>query len=326
MSTENRAVAAKIYVAGHNGMVGSALVRRLTERGYANLLTRDRAQLDLTDQRAVHEYLRAKRPDYIFMAAAKVGGIHANDTLRAEFLYQNLLIEANLIEAAYRAGVSQLLFLGSSCIYPRDCPQPIREEYLLTGPLEATNEPYAIAKIAGIKLCENYNRQYGTRYVAAMPTNLYGPNDNYDPLGSHVLPALIRKAHIAKTTGANELVVWGSGSPRREFLYVDDLADACIFLMEQSFRENTTPRIDGGLINIGCGADLTIRELAELVMQAVGYQGKLAFDASKPDGTPRKLLDTERMTRLGWRPATTLPEGIALTYRDFLERTVNGSL
>jgi GDP-L-fucose synthase len=305
---------AKIYVAGHNGMVGSALVRRLADRGYTNLLTQSRAQLDLTDQRAVHDFLQAERPDYIFMAAAKVGGIHANATYRADFLYQNLLIEANLIEAAYKAGVSRLLFLGSSCIYPRDCPQPIREEYLLTGPLEATNEPYAIAKIAGIKLCESYNHQYGTQYVAAMPTNLYGPNDNYDLLGSHVLPALIRKAHTAKEQGLGELVVWGTGAPRREFLYVDDLADACIFLMEQSFAG----RIDSGLFNIGCGDDLTIRELAELVMRTVGYEGALSFDTSKPDGTPRKLLDIGRIARLGWQPTTTLTEGIALAYRDFL--------
>jgi GDP-L-fucose synthase len=319
MSTAIAARTAKIYVAGHCGMVGSALVRRLAARGYTNLLTRTRDQLDLTDQRAVHEYLQAEQPDYIFMAAAKVGGIHANATFRAEFLYQNLLIEANLIEAAYRAGVSRLLFLGSSCIYPRDCPQPIREEYLLTGPLEATNEPYAIAKIAGIKLCESYNHQYGTQYVAAMPTNLYGPNDNYDLLGSHVLPALIRKAHTAKLQGAGELVVWGTGAPRREFLYVDDLADACIFLMEQSFEQ----RIDGGLFNVGCGADLTIRELAELVARTIGYEGALSFDTSKPDGTPRKLLDLARMTQLGWRPTTTLAEGIALTYRDFLDRNID---
>jgi GDP-L-fucose synthase len=321
MSTATGARAAKIYVAGHSGMVGSALVRQLAARGYTNLLTRTRAQLDLTDQRAVHDFLQAEQPDYIFMAAAKVGGIHANATYRAEFLYQNLLIEANLIEAARRAGVARLLFLGSSCIYPRDCPQPIREEYLLTGPLETTNEPYAIAKIAGIKLCESYNHQYGTQYIAAMPTNLYGPNDNYDPLGSHVLPALIRKAHAAKTTGASTLAVWGTGTPRREFLYVDDLADACIFLMERSFEG----LVDGGLFNIGCGADLTIRELAEIVMRIVGFEGELSFDTSKPDGTPRKLLNVGRMTQLGWRADTTLPEGIALTYQDFLSREPDGT-
>jgi GDP-L-fucose synthase len=319
MSTVAGTRTAKIYVAGHNGMVGSALVRRLAGRGYTNVLTQSRAQLDLTDQRAVHDFLQAERPDYIFMAAAKVGGIHANATYRADFLYQNLLVEANLIDAAYKAGVSRLLFLGSSCIYPRDCPQPIREEYLLTGPLEATNESYAIAKIAGIKLCESYNHQYGTRYVAAMPTNLYGPNDNYDLLNSHVLPALIRKAHTAKEQGLGELVVWGTGAPRREFLYVDDLADACILLMERSFAG----RIDSSLFNIGCGDDLTIRELAELVMRSVGYEGTLSFDTSKPDGTPRKLLDIGRIARLGWQPTTTLTEGIALAYRDFLEHAAS---
>ena len=307
---------AKIYVAGHRGMVGSALLRRLQAGGYTNLLTRTRAELDLTDQRAVHDFLRAERPDYVFIAAARVGGIHANATQGAEFLYENLAIETNLIDGAYRAGVSRLLFLGSSCIYPRDCQQPIREQYLLTGPLEPTNEPYAIAKIAGIKLCENYNRQYGTEYIAAMPTNLYGPNDNYDPLGSHVLPALIRKAHAAKLEGAAELVIWGTGTPLREFLYVDDLADACVFLMEKSIGG----RLDAQLFNVGCGEDLAVRELAELVMQIVGFRGALAFDASKPDGTPRKLLDIERMTQLGWRPRTALADGIALTYRDFLER------
>lgn len=313
--------AAKIYVAGHRGMVGSALLRRLAASGYTNLLTRTRAELDLTDQRAVHEFLRTEQPDYMFMAAARVGGIHANATRGAEFLYQNLAIETNLIDGAYRAGVQRLLFLGSSCIYPRDCAQPIREQYLLSGPLEPSNEPYAIAKIAGIKLCENYNRQYGTRYIAAMPTNLYGPNDNYDPLGSHVLPALIRKAHIAKTQGAAELAVWGTGTPRREFLYVDDLADACVFLMEQG----NDGRLDADLFNIGCGEDLAVREVAELVMRLVGFRGALTFDTSKPDGTPRKLLNIERMAQLGWRPSTALADGIALTYKDFLER-VAGTL
>lgn len=309
--------AAKIYVAGHRGMVGSALVRRLSARGYTNLITRTRAQLDLTDQRAVRDYLHETRPEFIFMAAAKVGGIHANDSYRAEFLNQNLLIEANLIDGAYRAGVQRLLFLGSSCIYPRDCPQPIREDYLLTGPLEPTNEPFAVAKIAGIKMCESYNRQYGTQYIAAMPTNLYGPNDNYDLLNSHVLPALIRKAHDAKLRGEEQLSVWGSGTPRREFLYVDDLADACIFLMEQTFAR----QLAGDLFNIGCGDDLTIRELAETVMRTVGFRGTLTFDASKPDGTPRKLLDISRIAALGWRPTTALADGLALTYRDFLDRS-----
>jgi GDP-L-fucose synthase len=309
---------ARIYVAGHTGMVGSALVRRLRAHGYSNLLTRRRAELDLTDQRATREFLAQAKPDYIFLAAAKVGGIHANDTWRADFIYQNLAIETNVIDAAYRAGVSRLLFLGSSCIYPRDCPQPIREEFLLTGPLEPTNEPYAIAKIAGIKLCESYNHQYGTQYIAAMPTNLYGPNDNYDLASSHVLPALLRKAHAAKRRGDRELVVWGSGTPRREFLHADDLADACIFLMERSSAQ----RLDAGLFNIGCGEDLSIRELAELVSRTVGYTGALAFDASKPDGTPRKLLNVERMTALGWRPAIKLTDGLAQTYRDFLARAI----
>ncbi len=301
---------APIYVAGHRGMVGSAIVRALAARGYANVLTRTREQLDLLDQAAVHRWLADVRPAYLHIAAAKVGGIQANDTFRAEFLYQNLVIESNVIHAAWRAGVERLLFLGSSCIYPRDCPQPIREEYLLTGPLEPTNEPYAIAKIAGIKLCESYNRQYGTRYVSAMPTNLYGPNDNYDLASSHVLPALIRKAHEARERGDAELVVWGSGRPRREFLYVDDMADACVFLMESG--------VSGGLFNVGCGSDVSIRELAGTVMDVVGFRGRIAFDASKPDGTPRKLLDVSRLATLGWRASTPLGAGIALAYADFL--------
>ena len=315
MTTTSEAVtrAARIFVAGHRGMVGSAIVRRLRRGGYDNLLLRDRAGLDLTDQAAVERFFATERPDYVFIAAAKVGGIQANNTFRAEFLYQNLMIESNVIHAAWRAGVQRLLFLGSSCIYPRDCPQPIREEYLLTGPLEPTNEPYAIAKIAGIKLCESYNRQYGTRYVSAMPTNLYGPNDNYDLASSHVLPALIRKAHEAKARGDSELVVWGSGRPLREFLYVDDMADACVFLMESGISE--------GLFNVGTGSDVSIRELAQTVMDVVGFQGRIVFDASKPDGTPRKLLDVGRLGELGWRAATGLREGIALAYRDFL----NGS-
>lgn len=299
----------RILVAGYRGMVGSALVRHLRARGYEAVLTPGRDTLDLLDQRAVFDYLQRERPDYMFVAAAKVGGIHANNTYRAEFLYQNLVIETNLIEGAHRAGVQRLMFLGSSCIYPRDCPQPIREEYLLTGPLEATNEPYAIAKIAGIKLCEAYNAQYGRQYVSVMPTNLYGPNDNYDLNNSHVLPALIRKAHEAKLRGDQEYVVWGSGTPRREFLYVDDLADACVFLMEQCY--------DGPLVNVGTGEDVTIRELAETVMEQVGFTGKIVFDASKPDGTPRKLLDVSRLGALGWRAKTSLKDGIALAYADF---------
>jgi GDP-L-fucose synthase len=303
---------AKIYVAGHRGMVGSALVRRLNQGGYTNILTRTHAELDLLNQAATQDFLQREKPDFIFMAAAKVGGIHANNTLRADFIYRNLMIEANLIHGAHQAGVERLCFLGSSCIYPRDCPQPIKEEYLLTGPLEPTNEPYAIAKIAGIKLCESYNRQYGRRYFSVMPTNLYGPNDNYDLANSHVLPALIRKAHEAKERGDRELVVWGSGTPMREFLYVDDLADACVLLMDKGLNE--------GLYNVGMGEDVTIRELAETVMSATGFGGSIVFDASKPDGTPRKLLDVSRLRSIGWRARISLREGMVAAYRDFLTR------
>jgi GDP-L-fucose synthase len=303
---------AKIYVAGHRGMVGSALVRRLQQAGYTNILVRTHAELDLLDQAATHAFLAQEKPEFIFIAAAVVGGINANNTLRADFIYRNLMVEANLIHGAWLAGVKRLCFLGSSCIYPRDCPQPIREDYLLTGPLEPTNEPYAIAKIAGIKLCESYNRQHGTQYFSAMPTNLYGPNDNYDLAKSHVLPALIRKAHEAKQRGDSELVVWGSGTPRREFLYVDDLADACVFLMEQGVADS--------FYNIGAGTDVTIRELADTVMSVIGFSGKIVFDTSKPDGTPRKLLDVSRLGDLGWKASTPLREGIALAYRDFLAR------
>lgn len=303
---------AKIFVAGHRGMVGSALVRCLEARGYTNILTRTRAELDLLDQAAVREFMREERPDYVFVAAAKVGGIHANNTYGADFIYENLVVETNVIDSAHRAGVDRLCFLGSSCIYPRECPQPIREEYLLTGPLEPTNEPYAIAKIAGVKMCESYNRQHGRHYVSVMPTNLYGPNDNYDLNNSHVLPALIRKAHEAKARGDSEYVVWGSGRPMREFLYVDDLAAACVFLMEQGIGE--------GLYNVGTGEDVTIRELAETVMSVVGFDGRIVFDASKPDGTPRKLLNVDRMRALGWQAQTSLRDGIAAAYADFLSR------
>ena len=299
---------AKIYVAGHNGMVGSAIVRKLQSLGFRTILTRSRSQLDLLDQRAVYDFLARERPDYIFVAAAKVGGILANDTQRADFLGQNLGIELNLMNGAHLANVQDLMFLGSSCIYPRDCPQPMREEYLLTGPLEKTNEPYAIAKIAGIKLCESYNAQYGRRYVSVMPTNLYGPNDNYDLTNSHVLPALMRKAHEAKQHRDPELVVWGTGAPRREFLHVDDLADACVFLMERAYC--------GPLLNVGTGTDVTIRELAEIVMRTVGYEGAIRFDTSKPDGTPRKLLDVSRLSNLGWKARISLEDGIRQTYSE----------
>jgi GDP-L-fucose synthase len=297
---------AKIYVAGHRGMVGSAIVRNLEAKGYTNILVRTHQELDLLDQQAVFEFLAAEKPDYLFLAAAKVGGIHANNTYRADFIYQNLVIESNLIHGAHLAGVQRLCFLGSSCIYPRDCPQPIKEEYLLTGPLEPTNEPYAIAKIAGIKLCESYNRQYGRHYVSAMPTNLYGPNDNYDLANSHVLPALLRKAHEAKLRGDNELVIWGTGTPRREFLYVDDMADACVFLMEND--------INDGIFNVGTGTDVTIRELAEIVKDVVGFTGDINLDTSKPDGTPQKLLDVSRLKAPGWQASVDLREGIALAY------------
>ena len=301
---------AKIVVAGHRGMVGSALMRKLESNGYSNLVTRTRAELNLLDQPAVFDFLAHEKPDCLFIAAAKVGGIHANNTYRGQFIYENLAIETNLIHGAHLAGVERLLLLGSSCIYPRDCPQPIKEEYLLTGPLEQTNEPYAVAKIAGIKLCESYHLQYGRKYISVMPTNLYGPNDNYDLVNSHVLPALIRKAHEAKARGDAELVVWGSGTPRREFLYVDDLADACVFLMEQGY--------DGPFLNIGVGQDVTIRELAEMVKQVIGFTGKTVFDTSKPDGTPRKLLDVSRLAGLGWKAMTDLRDGIRLAYQQFL--------
>jgi GDP-L-fucose synthase len=307
----------KIYVAGHTGMVGSAIVRCLRASGYSNILVRTRRELDLLDGPAVHAFLGAERPDFIFLAAAKVGGIHANNTYPASFLFQNLAIEANVIHAAAEAGVPRLLFLGSSCIYPRDCPQPIREDYLLTGPLEATNEPYAIAKIAGLKLCDAHNREHGTKYFSVMPTNLYGPGDNYDLKSSHVLPALLRKAHEAKVRGDRELTVWGSGEPRREFLHVDDAAEACLFLMESG--------IEAGLFNVGTGADLSIKELAELMMEVVGLKANLVFDRSKPDGTPRKLLDVSRLSALGWQAKRPLREGIAATYKDFVTQIVKAA-
>ena len=301
---------AAIMVAGARGMVGSALVRRLRAGGYPNRLAPQRSELDLMDSTAVATYLVKRKPTYIFMAAARVGGIQANDSYRAEFLFQNLSIQNNLIHGAHLAGVQHLMFLGSSCIYPRDCPQPISEDYLLSGQLEPTNEPYAIAKIAGIKMCEAYNAQYGRQYICVMPTNLYGPNDNYDLNSSHVLPALIRKAYEAKLRSDQDLVVWGSGSPRREFLYVDDLAEACVFLMEQGYN--------GPLLNLGTGDDISIKELAALVMRIVGYEGRLVFDRSKPDGTARKLLDVSRARRLGWEPKTSLADGLALALADWI--------
>jgi len=302
----------KIYVAGHHGMVGSALVRTLKAKGYTNILTRTRDELDLLDQRAVYDFLQVEKPDYIFIAAAKVGGIHANNTYRADFIFQNLQIESNLIHGAHLAGVQRLMFLGSSCIYPRDCPQPIKEEYLLTGPLEPTNEAYAIAKIAGIKLCEAYNHQHGRQYISVMPTNLYGINDNYDLETSHVLPALIRKAHEAKIRGDKTLTVWGTGTPRREFLFADDLADACVFLMEKDYN--------GLLVNIGTGKDITIRQLAETVCDVIDFFGKLVFDTNKPDGTPRKLLDIEKLMAIGWVAQIPLEAGIERAYKAYVTK------
>ena len=296
----------KIYIAGHRGMVGSAILRRLKEAGYQHFVLRSSAELDLRNQAAVFDFFQQERPDYVFLAAARVGGILANNTYRAEFIYDNLQIEANVIHAAYLSGVKKLMFLGSSCIYPRLAPQPIKEEYLLTGPLEPTNEPYAIAKIAGIKLCEAYRAQYGCHFISVMPTNLYGINDNFDLETSHVLPALLRKFHEARVRGIPEVVVWGTGKPRREFLYVDDLADACLYLMNLEEEPN--------LVNIGTGEDISIAELAELIRQIVGYQGNIVYDTSKPDGTPRKLLDVSLLHRLGWHHRTSLEEGIRKVY------------
>ena len=313
---------AKIYVAGHRGLVGSAVVRELKRRGYMNLLLRTHAELDLTDKAAVNRYFEQERPEYVVLAAARVGGIFANNTYPADFIRDNLDIQNSVIEASYRNGVERLLFLGSSCIYPKLCPQPIREEYLLTGPLESTNRPYALAKIAGIEMCWSYNRQYGTRYLAAMPTNLYGPDDNFDLITSHVLPALLRKAHTAKAQGERTLTVWGTGTPRREFLHSDDAAGACVFLLElETARFDALLREDAApLVNIGTGEDLTIRELAEMVARVVGFGGELVFDATKPDGTPRKLLDVERMHRLRWRHSIELEDGLRRTYAAVRER------
>ena len=299
----------KIYIAGHRGMVGSAIHRNLVKLGYDNILTRTSAQLDLRTQEAVNEFFEIERPAYVFLAAARVGGIHANNTYRGQFLYENLMIQNNVIHSAYATGVKKLLFLGSSCIYPKMAPQPLKEEYLLSGPLEHTNEPYAIAKIAGIKLCDAYRDQYGCNFISVMPTNLYGPNDNYDLQNAHVLPTFIRKFHDAKIAGAKEVVIWGSGTPRREFLHADDLADACVYLMHH-YNE-------AGLVNIGTGIDLTITELAMMVRDVVGFTGDLVYDSSKPDGTPRKLMDVSKLTGLGWTFKTSLREGLEKVYNEY---------
>ena len=311
--------ATKIYVAGHRGMVGSAIVRQLRTQDDAEIVTRTHAELDLVDQKSVRDFFLAERPDQVYLAAAKVGGIHANDTYPAEFIYENLMIEANIIEAAFRSGVKKLLFLGSSCIYPKLSPQPMREDALLTGTLEPTNEPYAIAKIAGIKLCESYNRQYGVDYRSVMPTNLYGPGDNYHPENSHVIPALIRRFHEAKLVHAPVVTIWGSGTPKREFLHVDDMAAASVHVMDldtEAYAQQTQPMQSH--INVGFGDDVTIAELACLIGKVVGYTGKIAFDPSKPDGTPRKLMDSGRLENLGWRAGIGLEAGLAATYRDFI--------
>ena len=313
----------KIYVAGHRGLAGSALVRRLSAAGFSNIVTRTHAELELTDTAVVQRFFAAERPAAVFLAAAKVGGIVANNTYPAEFITQNLAIQNNVMTAAWQHGVQRLIFLGSSCIYPRDCPQPIRESYLLSGPLEHTNRAYAIAKIAGVETCWAFNRQYHTRFIAAMPTNLYGPGDNYDPQNSHVLPALIRKMHEARVRGERQVSVWGTGAPRRELLYSDDMADACVFLAglpDAACDELFGRGAQAPLINIGYGADLTIRELAGRVAAVVSYAGELVFDTGYPDGTPQKLLDSSRMRALGWAPARQLDEGIRLTYADFLAR------
>jgi GDP-L-fucose synthase len=312
----------KIYVAGHRGLAGSAIVRELQRQGYTNIVTRKHDEVDLEDAAATHKFFEQEKPEVVFLAAAKVGGIHANNSYPVDFLMSNLLIEANICRAAHRAQVNRLIFLGSSCIYPRDCPQPIKEEYLLTGPLEATNRPYALAKIAGIEMCWSYNRQYGAKWLAAMPTNLYGPGDSYDLNNSHVMPALIRKMHEAKLSGAGEVVLWGSGKPKREFLYVDDLAHALVFLAmldEPRYNALVAPA-QCPLINVGTGTDLTIRELAETVADVVGYKGRFVQDTSKPDGTMRKVMDVSKIQGLGWKATTSLKEGINLTYKIFTQQ------
>jgi len=302
----------KIYVAGHKGMVGSAIVRKLKLEGFNNIIYRSSSELNLIDQSAVNDFFESEKPEYVFLAAAKVGGIHANNVFRADFIYQNLMMECNIIHAAYKNTVKKLLFLGSSCIYPKMAPQPLKEEYLLSGYLEQTNEPYAIAKIAGLKLCESYRDQYGCNFISAMPTNLYGPNDNYDLNNSHVLPALIRKIHTAKLNGDQKVIMWGSGSPKREFLHVNDLADACFYLMENYNGKE--------IVNVGTGVDVSILELAELIKDIVGFDGEIEKDISKPDGTPRKLLDVSKLNALGWQHKIDLREGINLVYQEVKEK------
>jgi GDP-L-fucose synthase len=315
----------KIYVAGHRGMVGSAIVRALRQRGHTNIVNRTHAELDLTNQADVISFFETEKPDQVYLAAAKVGGIHANNTYPADFIYNNLIIQANVVDAAFRSGVKKLLFLGSSCIYPKLASQPMREDVLLTSPLEPTNEPYAIAKIAGIKLCESYNRQYGDShgldYRSVMPTNLYGPGDNYHPENSHVIPALIRRFHEAKVSGVPNVMIWGTGTPRREFLYVDDMASACVHVMDldaATYRDHTQPMLSH--INVGCGYDLTIREVAEAIRETVGYAGNVTFDVSKPDGPPRKLMDSGRLNQLGWSATVELRTGLRRAYDDFLTK------
>jgi len=303
---------AKIYIAGHRGMVGSGIERKLRKEGYNNIVTRTSSELDLRNQQAVNDFFEKEKPKYVILAAAKVGGIHANNTYRAEFIYDNLMIEANIIHAAYLNKVTKLLFLGSSCIYPKMAPQPLKEEYLLSGYLEPTNQPYAIAKIAGIEMCDSYRAQYGCNFISAMPTNLYGTNDNYHPENSHVLPALIRRIALAKRNNEPTVTIWGTGTPRREFLHVDDLADACYFLL-QNYNER-------GLVNIGCGKDVSIKDLAELIVAEVGYEGELVFDSTKPDGTPRKLMDTSKINNLGWKAKLNLKEGINNTLKEVINQ------
>lgn len=324
---------AKIFVAGHRGLVGSAIVRNLRARGYDNLLLRTHAELDLCNQAATEVFFAAEKPDYVFLAAARVGGIHANNSYPAEFIYSNITVQINTIHAAWQAGVKRLMFLGSSCIYPKLAPQPMKEEHLLTGPLEPTNRPYALAKIAGVEMCWSYNRQYGTKYLGVMPTNLYGPGDNYHPENSHVIPAMIRRFHEAKLAGAPTVTVWGSGTPRREFLYSEDMADACVFLMNLPAEqydsllgsdEAATGVFAPPLVNIGVGTDVTIREIAQSVQRTVGYTGELQFDTSKPDGTPRKLMDVGLLTSLGWQASTPLQQGLARAYDDFRQSAGQG--